>query len=94
MVLWFCKAHLKSINEKKSVEFFLPFSKLLLRIYVTSERMVRISSVLPFWKPQNVSSNLGYSDLRHAKTRTRDRRLRFFMSRNDSIRFKCEIRGK
>ena len=47
--------------EKKSIKFFLPFSKLLIRIYVTSERMVGISSVLPFWNPQNVSSNLGYS---------------------------------
>ena len=49
--------------KKKICEVFLTFFKASNRIYVTSERMVGISSVLPFWNPQSVSSNLGYSDL-------------------------------
>ena len=95
------RGHFFKVNRKNLWSFFNLLKKLPIRIYVTSEQMVQISSVLPFWKPQNVSSNLGYLDLPHAKTRTRDRRLCFckvwvemIQDRHLKTRFKCETRGK
>ena len=46
---------------KKTCHVLVCFLKLLARIYLTFEPMVQFSSVLPFWKPLNVSFNIGNS---------------------------------
>ena len=49
--------------------FFLKI--IFTKIYLTSKLMVRSSIVVPFWKPHNVSSNIGIVLIRHVTRKIR-----------------------